>query len=86
MINFARGGLIDENHLKQLMKENKIGGIALDVFEIEPLIKDDFSFYGNVLLTPHMGGSTKEAVLAMGRAAISGLDNYKDPLEFIENA
>ncbi len=86
LINFARGGLIDENYLKKIMSEKKLGGLALDVFEIEPLIKDDFSIYGNVLITPHMGGSTKEAVLAMGRAAIHGLENYKDPIEFLENA
>ena len=36
------------------MSKNKIGGLALDVFETEPLIEDDFSAFGNVLLTPHM--------------------------------
>jgi len=35
----------------------------------------------NVLVTPHIGGSTKEAIYAMGMAAIDGLDNAKDPLD-----
>ena len=85
LINFARGGLIDERCLKSSMEQNKLGGLALDVFEIEPLVKDDYSIFGNVILTPHMGGSTEEAILAMGRAAINGLDNYKDPIDFFEN-
>jgi len=38
----------------------------------------------NVLITPHIGGSTEEAIFAMGVAAIDGLDNAKDPLEFVE--
>jgi len=36
----------------------------------------------NVLVTPHIGGSTEEAILAMGMAAIEGLDNSKDPTFF----
>ena len=75
----------ESSYLKKLMSKKQLGGLALDVFEIEPLIEDDFSAFGNVLLTPHMGGSTEEAILAMGRAAIKGLDNYKDAIDFIEN-
>ena len=37
----------------------------------------------NVLITPHIGGSTEEAILAMGMAAIDGLDNAKDPSSFL---
>jgi D-3-phosphoglycerate dehydrogenase len=37
----------------------------------------------NVLVTPHIGGSTEEAILAMGMAAIGGLDNAKDPSTFL---
>ena len=66
-----------------MLLEKKIAGAALDVFEIEPPIDKNFSSMDNVLITPHIGGSTEEAILAMGMAAIDGLDNAKDPLEFI---
>ncbi|MDC1425036.1 phosphoglycerate dehydrogenase [Oceanospirillaceae bacterium] len=84
LINLSRGGLIDEESLKSLLRENKLAGAALDVFEVEP--PDDFSLseMDNVLITPHIGGSTEEAILAMGMAAIEGLEKSKDPLEFLK--
>jgi D-3-phosphoglycerate dehydrogenase len=82
LINLARGGLIDEDALKTILIENKIAGAALDVFAVEPPINTEFAFMDNVLVTPHIGGSTEEAILAMGMAAIDGLDNAKDPLSF----
>ena len=83
LINLARGGLIDEAILKKMLLENRIAGVALDVFEVEPPIDIELLTMDNVLITPHIGGSTEEAILAMGVAAIDGLDNAKDPLEFI---
>ena len=83
LINLARGGLIDEAILKEMLIGNKIAGAALDVFEIEPLIDPTFAAMDNVLITPHIGGSTEEAILAMGMTAINGLDNAKDPLNFL---
>jgi D-3-phosphoglycerate dehydrogenase len=83
LINLARGGLIDEAILKEMLIDNKIAGAALDVFEIEPPIDPTFAAMDNVLITPHIGGSTEEAILAMGMTAINGLDNAKDPLNFL---
>ena len=83
LINLARGGLIDEATLKEVLIDNKIAGAALDVFEIEPPIDPTFAAMDNVLITPHISGSTEEAILAMGMAAINGLDNAKDPLNFL---
>ena len=83
LINLARGGLIDEAILKKMLLEKRIAGAALDVFEIEPPADKEFLTMDNVLITPHIGASTEEAILAMGMAAIDGLDNAKDPLEFI---
>jgi D-3-phosphoglycerate dehydrogenase len=80
IINLARGGLIDEDALKQLLLENKIAGAALDVFAIEPPVDIEFALMDNVIVTPHIGGSTEEAILAMGMTAIEGLDNAKDLL------
>ena len=83
LINLARGGLIDEDVLKKMVLEKRIAGAALDVFEIEPPIDKELLTMDNVLITPHIGGSTEEAILAMGMAAIDGLDNAKDPSSFL---
>ena len=84
LINLARGGLIDEPALKRLLLANKIAGAALDVFAVEPPVDPDFATMDNVLITPHIGGSTEEAIFAMGMSAIEGLDNAIDPLDFQE--
>ena len=82
IINLARGGLIDENALKNLLLENKIAGAALDVFAIEPPKDIELALMNNVIVTPHIGGSSEEAILAMGMAAIECLNNAKDPLSY----
>ena len=64
IINTSRGGIIDENSLAKLLKENKIGGAALDVFSKEPINKVNakkFEGLDNIILTPHIGGVTKES-------------------------
>ena len=79
LINTARGHLVDEIALKQMLVEGEIAGAAFDVFATEP--PDDLSLLelDNFLATPHIGGSTEESILAMGRAAIFGLDNNRIP-------
>jgi len=84
LINLARGGLVDEVALKKILLEKKIAGAAMDVFEIEPPVDNEFALIDNVLITPHIGGSTEEAILAMGLAAIDGLKNAKDPSEYLQ--
>ena len=83
LINLARGGLIDEDALKIAILENKIAGAALDVFAVEPPIDNEFALMNNVLVTPHIGGSSEEAILAMGMAAIDGLENAQDASNFL---
>ena len=83
LINYARGGLIDEACLKSKIFEKKIGGVALDVLEIEPPLCNELSHMENVFITPHIGGSSEEAIYAMGLSAIEGLKNAKDPLSFL---
>ena len=61
-INMARSGLVDEDALEQVLKEGKIAGAAIDVFEKEPPGKDyKFLKYDNVTVTPHMAGTTRDA-------------------------
>jgi len=78
LINTARGGLIDELALKErLIKGNFAAG--LDVFSIEPPQDEGLLNLPNLIATPHIGGSSKEAILEMGRAAIEGLGNNRVP-------
>ena len=62
LVNLARGGVVDENALHQCLDEKRIAGAAIDVMEIEPPRKDHpLIQLGNVIFTPHIGGSTREA-------------------------
>ncbi|MDA9550070.1 phosphoglycerate dehydrogenase [Oceanospirillaceae bacterium] len=79
LINTARGGLIDEVALKVLLQDKRLAAAALDVFLEEPPQDQELLNLPNFLVTPHIGGSSDEAILAMGRAAISGLDNNDIP-------
>jgi phosphoglycerate dehydrogenase-like enzyme len=74
LINVARGGLVDELALKSMLKEGRLAAAALDVFAVEPPQDSELLALPNFLATPHIGGSAKEAILAMGRSAIDGLD------------
>ena len=74
LINAARGGLLDEDALKQMLMSGKLSGAALDVFSIEPPEDKELLDLPNFIVTPHIGGSAHEAILKMGLAAIDGLD------------
>jgi phosphoglycerate dehydrogenase-like enzyme len=74
LINTARGGLIDEDALKIKLKHNQSFAAAFDVFSVEPPADHELLMLPNFFATPHMAGSTEEAILAMGYAAIEGLE------------
>ena len=61
IINCARGGIIDEDALFEALSNNKIGGAALDVFEEEPPKDSKLLTLDNIVVTPHIAASTKEA-------------------------
>ena len=61
IINTSRGGVIDENALYEFLKDGKLGGAALDVFEVEPATSNKLTGLPNFISTPHMGAQTKEA-------------------------
>ncbi len=61
IINTARGGIFSEKTLVKYLKEGKIAGAALDVFEKEPYEDGPLFEFENVILTPHLGASTVEA-------------------------
>jgi phosphoglycerate dehydrogenase-like enzyme len=84
LINMARGGLVDEPALKRALLDGSLRGAAFDVFSEEPPSDRELLNLPNFVATPHIGGSSEEAILAMGRAAISGLDSALPPLEIPE--
>ena len=61
IINTSRGEIIDEDALYNALKEGKIAGAALDVFEKEPAVGNKLATLSNVVCTPHIGAQTKEA-------------------------
>jgi D-3-phosphoglycerate dehydrogenase len=79
LINTARGGLVDEKALKEMLRTNRLAAAAFDVFAVEPPQDSELLALPNFLATPHIGGSAQEAILAMGRAAIDGLDHHAIP-------
>lgn len=81
LINAARGGIVDETALRSALVAGRIAGAALDVFEREPPDPAWFAGVPNLLATPHIGASTEEARLAMGRAAIAGLRRSRERLD-----
>ena len=77
LINTCRGGIIDEYALKQRLMEGRLAAACIDAFAVEPPTDDELLNAPNFLCTPHIGGSAEEARLAMGRAAIDGIeDNF----------
>ncbi|HYF92914.1 MAG TPA: phosphoglycerate dehydrogenase [Symbiobacteriaceae bacterium] len=66
IINCARGGMVDEEALYQALKENKLGGAALDVFATEPCTASPLFSLPNVVVTPHLSATTLEAQEANG--------------------
>ena len=61
IINCARGGLINESDLKDALNNDVIAGAAIDVYETEPATENVMFGAKNLLLTPHLGASSKEA-------------------------
>ncbi|MEW9807292.1 2-hydroxyacid dehydrogenase [Mesorhizobium sp. ZMM04-5] len=81
IVNTARGDLIDEDALIQLIQNGKIAGAGLDVFEHEPAINPKLlklAAKGKVVLLPHMGSATIEGRIDMGEKVIINIRAYQD--------
>ncbi|HHF1770905.1 TPA: phosphoglycerate dehydrogenase [Haemophilus influenzae] len=83
LINAARGTIVDIDALAQTLKDGKIHGAAIDVFPVEPAsINEEFVSplreFDNVILTPHIGGSTAEAQENIGFEVAGKFVKYSD--------
>jgi D-3-phosphoglycerate dehydrogenase len=79
LINTARGGIVDEEALAKALSDGRLAGAALDVFADEPTTDSPLFGLDNVVVTPHLGASTREAqdkagttVAEMVRLALNG--------------
>jgi D-3-phosphoglycerate dehydrogenase len=67
LINCSRGGIVEEAALYDALKNKKIAGASIDVFEKEPVDPDNKLLkFENVVLSPHLGANTKEAQIRAG--------------------
>ena len=61
IINASRGGIVDETALEEAIRSGRVAGAALDVFAVEPTTSSPLFELDNVVVTPHLGASTREA-------------------------
>lgn len=80
LINVARGEIVDEDALYDALKSGKLKGAALDVFSREPY-EGKLTELDNVVLTPHLGGSTFEALDRIGHEVLEIVEKRKAVLE-----
>jgi D-3-phosphoglycerate dehydrogenase len=85
IVNCARGELINDAALAEAIQAGKIGGAALDVFSQEPLKESPYHGLENVILSPHIGGSTDEAQEAIGIQLAQQVRDYLK-LGVVQNA
>jgi lactate dehydrogenase-like 2-hydroxyacid dehydrogenase len=76
LVNVARGTLIDEPAMLELLQNGGLGGAALDVFVDEPNVPEAFLTLDNVVLSPHQGSATHQTRDAMGALLVANLDAH----------
>ena len=69
LINTGRGPLIDEAELADALEQRRIAGAGLDVFEEEPIVTPKLLALPNVVMTPHLGASSRENRMQMAQIA-----------------
>jgi len=76
LINVARGSVVDQPVLVQVLKDKAIAGAALDVFWDEPIIDPELRRLPNVVLTPHIASATVETRQAMAALTLQNLESF----------
>ncbi len=72
-VNTARGELVDNHALAELLKEKKLGAVGLDVYDVEPIEHDNPFLMDNAILTPHVANNTPEALANIMRISVDNL-------------
>lgn len=78
LVNTARGQIVDEQALAAMLREKRISGVGLDVYEREPAINPELIGLPNAILLPHMASSTIEARTDMGDRVILNVKTFQD--------
>jgi glyoxylate reductase len=78
IVNTARGEIIDEDTLAEMIEQGRIAGAGLDVYEHEPAINPKLAKLANVVLLPHMASATLEGRIDMGEKVIINVKSYAD--------
>ena len=73
LVNSARGGVVDDAALVQALKEKRIAGAGLDVFEGEPKLHPGYATLPNVVLTPHIGSASRATRIVMCNTAAANM-------------
>ncbi|WP_291263578.1 D-glycerate dehydrogenase [Gemmatimonas sp.] len=76
LVNTARGDVVDEAALAFALKERRIAGAGLDVYEFEPSVTAELRDLENVVLLPHLGSATIETRTNMGMRALRNVDAF----------
>ena len=84
LVNTARGDLIDEMATIQALRDGRLGGAGIDVFQNEPALKPDWFDAPNATLLPHMGSGTIETRSAMALKALGNMKAFADGRALID--
>jgi lactate dehydrogenase-like 2-hydroxyacid dehydrogenase len=76
LVNMARGTLVDEAAMVEMLASGALGGAALDVFEKEPQVPEVLFALDNVVLSPHQGSATVQTRDAMGALVVENLEAH----------
>jgi D-3-phosphoglycerate dehydrogenase / 2-oxoglutarate reductase len=87
LVNTSRGGVIDEKALFEALRQNKIKGCGLDVFEQEPPVHPELKELSNLVVSPHIGAYTNEAVQLTSEMSVQNIYRLltNEPLENVVN-
>jgi glyoxylate reductase len=73
LVNTARGPIVDEKALVRALKERRIAGAGLDVYENEPEVEPELLTMKNVVLTPHLGSAVAELREIMANVVVDNI-------------